>query len=128
MSTKTKLLQQISNFIEELNTTFPNNNDIEIFKEKFSFLKSVNSQLIIEYFIKFIYPLKECILNQDEKFFLEGGGQDDVKDKYGLNMRNNLKNLWINEMSNDNKTVVWKYFKIFILLSDKYINESLKST
>ena len=126
MSTKTKLLQQISNFIEELNTTFPNNNDIEMFKEKFLFLKSVNSQLIIEYFIKFIYPLKECILNQDEKFFLEGGGQDEVKDKNGLNMRDNLKNLWLGEMSNDNKAVVWKYFKIFILLSEKYINESLK--
>ena len=126
MSNKTKLLQQISNFIEELNTTFPNNNDIEMFKEKFLFLKSVNSQLIIEYFIKFIYPLKECILNQDEKFFLEGGGQDEVKDKHGLNMRDNLKNLWLGEMSDDNKTIVWKYFKIFILLSEKYINESLK--
>ena len=55
MSTKSKLLQQISNFIDELNTSFPNNNDIEIFKEKFLFLKSVNSQLIIEYFITFIY-------------------------------------------------------------------------
>ena len=41
-------------------------------------------------------------------------------------MRNNLKNLWISEMSDDNKTVVWKYFKIFILLSEKYINVSLK--
>ena len=126
MSNKTKLLQQISNFIEELNTTFPNNNDIEMFKEKFLFLKSVNSQLIIEYFIKFIYPLKESILNQDENFFLEGGGQDEVKETNGLNMRDNLKKLWIGEMSNDNKTVVWKYFKIFILLSEKYINESLK--
>ena len=123
MSTKTKLLQQISNFIEELNTTFPNNNDIEMFKEKFLFLKSVNSQLIIEYFIKFIHPLKESILNKDENFFLEGGGQDEVTDKNGLNMRDNLKKLWISEMSDDNKTVVWKYFKIFILLSDKYINE-----
>ena len=123
MSTKNKLLQQISNFIDELNTTFPNNNDIYIFKEKFLFLKSVNSQLIIEYFIKYIYPLKESILNQDEKFFLEGGGQDEVKDKNGLNMRDNLKNLWINQMSEDNKIIVWKYFKIFILLSEKYINE-----
>ena len=61
MSTKTKLLQQISNFIEELNTTFPNNNDIEMFKEKFLFLKSVNSQLIIEYFIKFLDTIKETI-------------------------------------------------------------------
>jgi hypothetical protein len=123
MSTKSKLLQQISNFIDELNTTFPNNNDIEIFKEKFLFLKSVNSQLIVEYFIKFIYPLKESILNQDENFFLEGGGQDEVKDKNGLNMRDNLKNLWIGQMSDDNKIIVWKYFKIFILLSEKYIKE-----
>ena len=123
MSTKSKLLQQISNFIDELNTTFPNNNDIEIFREKFLFLKSVNSQLIIEYFIKYIYPLKESILNQDENFFLQGGGQDEVKDKNGLNMRDNLKNLWIDKMSEDNKIIVWKYFKIFILLSEKYIKE-----
>jgi hypothetical protein len=116
-------LQQISNFIDELNTTFPNNNDIEIFKEKFLFLKSVNSQLIIEYFITFIYPLKESILNQDENFFLEGGGQDEVKEKNGLNMRDNLKNLWIGQMSDDNKIIVWKYFKIFILLCEKYIKE-----
>jgi len=123
MSTKSKLLQQISNFIDELNTSFPNNNDIEIFKEKFLFLKSVNSQLIIEYFIKFIYPLKESIINQDENFFLEGGGQDEVKEKNGLNMRDNLKNLWIGQMSDDNKIIVWKYFKIFILLCEKYIKE-----
>ena len=123
MSIKLKLIQQISNFIEELNTTFPNNKDIEIFKEKFLFLKSVNSQLIVEYFITFIYPLKESILNEDEKFFLDGGGQEEVKEKNGLNMRNNLKNLWTGEMSSDNKKIVWKYFKIFILLSEKHLKE-----
>ena len=40
-------------------------------------------------------------------------------------MRDNLKNLWITEMSEGNKEVVWKYFKIFILLTDKYIVETM---
>lgn len=121
-SIKTKLINQISNFIEELDTTFPNHADISIFKEKFLFLKSANSQLIVEYFIQFIYPLKEYINNKDERFFIEGGGQEKI-DLKGLNMRDNLKNLWINDMSEENKIIVWKYFKIFILLTDKYISE-----
>lgn len=121
-SIKTKLIQQISNFIDELDSTFPNHGDISIFKEKFLFLKSANSQLIVDYFIQFIYPLKEFITNKDERFFLDGGGQEKIDSK-GLNMRDNLRNLWINDMSVDNKTIVWKYFKIFILLTDKYILE-----
>lgn len=125
MSIKIKLIHQIFNFIDELNNSFPNNKDIEIFKEKFLLLKSVNSQLIVDYFIKFIYPLKQSILDKNDSFFLEGGGQDEVKDKSGLNMRDNLKNLWITEMSEGNKEVVWKYFKIFILLTDKYIVETM---
>ena len=125
MSIKNIILNQISNFIDELDSAFPENKDIMIFKEKFNMLKSINSQLIIDYFIQFIYPHKQRIMSQDDNFFLEGGGQEEIKDKNGLNMRDNLRNLWTTQMSEENKTVVWKYFRTFILLIEKYIVENV---
>ena len=90
-------------------------------------LKGINSKLIVEYFIQYIYIHKEIILKQDESFFLDGGGQEEINDKYGLRLRDSLKNLWINEMKEENKKVVWKYFKTFILLIEKYISEINKN-
>ena len=124
MSFKQVIIQQITNFINELNSTFPENKDLMIFKEKYEMLKSINSQLILDHLIQFIYPFKQRIVSQDDTFFLEGGGQDEIIDKNGLNMRDNLKDLWTNQMSDENKVVVWKYFKTFILLIEKYIVEN----
>ena len=124
MSVKQVIIQQITNFINELNSIFPENKDLMIFKEKYEMLKSINSQLILDHFIQFIYPHKKRIISQDDTFFLEGGGQEELKDKNGLNMRDNLKDLWTNQMSDENKVVVWKYFKTFILLIEKYIVEN----
>ena len=124
MSTKNIIITQISNFIDELCTTYPNNTELILFREKYNMLKGINSKLIVDYFIQYIYIHKEIILKQDESFFLDGGGQEEINDKYGLRLRDSLKNLWINEMKEENKKVVWKYFKTFILLIDKYISEN----
>jgi len=125
MSTKNIIITQITNFIDELVNTYPNNNELVIFREKYSLLKNANSQLIINYFIQYIYPHKDVIKNEDEKFFLEGGGQEEINDKNGLKFRDNMKQLWNNNMTENNKKIVWKYFKTFILLIDKYIVENV---
>ena len=126
MSVKSIFLKQIDNFIKELCIIFPNSKDILLLSEKYSLIRNINSNLIIEYFISYIYPHKSTINNEDESFFLKGGGQDEIKDKSGLKFRDNIKTLWINEMSEENKEIIWKYFKIFMLLSDKYIVENIK--
>jgi hypothetical protein len=126
MSVKSIFLKQIDNFINELCIIFPNSKDILLLSEKYSLIRNINSNLIIEYFVSYIYPHKNTINNEDESFFLNGGGQDEIKDKSGLKFRDNIKTLWINEMSEENKEIIWKYFKIFMLLSDKYIVENMK--
>lgn len=126
MTTKQTLLLQIDNFFTDLCNTFPKNKELNIFKEKFSLLKKANSQIIIDYFIVYIYPFKQNIINKEEKFFLEGGGQEDITAEAGLKFRDNIKKLWVSEMSDENKEVVWKYFKVFILLLERYINENKK--
>ena len=126
MSVKQIFLQQIDNFLNELCTLFCKNNEILLLREKYNLLKCANSKLVIEYFIKYIYPFKQKIMDQDESYFLEGGGQDDIKDNSGLKLRDNIKQLWISQMSDDNKTIIWKYFKVFILLCEKYVAEQPK--
>ena len=126
MSTKQVLLTQIDNFINELCTIFQNNGEILVFREKYNLVRNVNSNLVIEYFITYIYPFKKNIMNKEEDFFLQGGGQEELKDKSGLKFRDNIKTLWINKLSDENKEIIWKYFKIFILLCEKYIVENNK--
>lgn len=126
MSTKQVLLTQIDNFINELCTIFQNNGEILLFREKYNLVRGVNSNLIIEYFISYIYPFKKNIMNKEESFFLDGGGQEELKDNSGLKLRDNIKTLWITQLSEENKEIIWKYFKIFILLCEKYIIENTK--
>ena len=126
MSVKQILLQQTDNFINELCTICPKSTDILIFREKYNLIRSANSKLVVEYFVQFIYPLKQKIMEQDESFFLEGGGQEEIKDNSGLQFRDNITKLWITEMSADNKEIIWKYFKIFVILCEKYILENMK--
>ena len=122
---KSIIITQITNFINELNEIYPDNKEITVFRERFNLLKNVNSQLILDYFIKYIYKYKKNILNENENFFLDGGGQEKIHES-NLNMRDNIRTLWINNMTEDNKKIVWKYFKTFILLIDKYLLEKSK--
>jgi hypothetical protein len=122
MSIKQIFLQQTDNFMNEL-CNIITTGDMLLFKEKYNFIRNANSKLIIDYFVHFVYPFKSQIISQDDKFFLEGGGQDELKDNSGLKFRDNIKNMWLSEMSDENKEIIWKYFKIFVILSEKYINE-----
>ena len=122
MSIKQIFLQQIDNFINELCTIFTKNGEILLFREKYNLIRGANSSLIIEYFVKYILPHKTVIMNEDSAFFLDGGGQEELKDNSGLKFRDNITNLWKSEMSYQNKEIIWKYFKIFILLCEKYLS------
>lgn len=125
MSIKQNLLKQIDNFIDDFSKIFPDKVEIQLFVQKYNLIRNVNSTLIIDYFIKYIYPNKTQIMNNDENFFITGGGQEELKDNNGLKLRDTIKKLWVSETSNENKEIIWKYFKIFILLSEKYIIENI---
>ena len=58
MNVKSMFLKQIDNFISELCIIFPKSKDILVLSEKYNIIKSVNSNLIIEYFVIYIYPHK----------------------------------------------------------------------
>jgi len=125
MTSKQIFIQQTDNFMNELCSIFPSDGELLLFREKYNLIRSANSKLILEYFVIYIYPFKTQILDKDERFFLDGGGQDELKDSSGLKFRDNIKNLWTSKMSDENKEIIWKYFNLFILLCEKYVIENM---
>ena len=119
---KNMFLQQTESLIKELLKIIPNDSNINLFKEKYYIIKKMNSSIILNSFIRYILPFKDKILDKNEQFFLDGGGQENLDDKYKYSL--NLKENWGN-LSDENKEVIWKYFQVLIVLSEKYVMESM---
>ena len=129
-SAKSFFLEQTEKLIEYLLKELPNDVNIKMFNEKYYLIKKTNSAMIINAFIKFVLPQKDKIFNRDEEYFMNGGGQeklkqDKYKDKYqySLDLKENWKNL-----SEEQKEIIWKYFKILIILAEKHVKHLIESS
>ena len=122
MTTRQIFLKQIESFIEEMCTIFPEIKSLQVFKQQYEMLKSVNSKVIIENFITYVIPHKSEIMGENEEFFKQGGGQEFVKGDL-IKFRNTMSDIWNEKLSDENKKIAWKYFKVFVLLAEKYMKE-----
>jgi len=123
---RTVFIQQLDSFVEEISTLYPDEREIMLFAEKYKMVKGANNKFIIESFVTYVLPFRNQILSKDEDFFLNGGGQDDIQDDYSSKLRDIIKNVWVHKMSEVNKEVIWKYFTVFVKLSEKYATEIMK--
>tara|TARA_B100000780_G_scaffold150581_3_gene105195 strand:+ start:3392 stop:3805 length:414 start_codon:yes stop_codon:yes gene_type:complete len=130
MSILTQFNTQLSDLISELIYLYPENKRFAVFNQKLDILRSVNPKLIIEKYIEFIYPFKAEILSEDDAYFTSKTNVDNIKDIYKSdNIKNqnyvpiesalNLKDIWV-DMNDETKSAIWKYFKVLILLSEKW--------
>ena len=117
---KLKFLQQLEDMINEIVNIFPDNKKIVSLREKYLMLKKANSKIIIDTFISSVLIHKEKILTKDESFFLDGGYQDDISEDHKIRYVSFIKDVWLNQMTNENKEIVWQYFKVLVILSEKY--------
>ena len=137
MSNLGRFNSQLENMLNDLSKSFPNFMEIKIFREKFLIAKTSNPKLILLIFLKYIYPYKDSILNQDETFFLSDSLTDNITNNdqiqkdgnvdndYILTKALNIKGLW-GKMSKQEKDTLWTYFKVLIVLCERYVNESMK--
>jgi hypothetical protein len=122
-SAKSFFLEQSENLITYLLSELPDNINIKMFNEKYYFAKKINSSKIINAFIKFVLPHKDKIFNRDDEFFLNGGGQEKLQKEKYKNMYDyslDLKDNW-NGMNDEQKEIIWKYFKILVILAEKHV-------
>lgn len=124
MSYNAMFIEQTQNLIEILVDILPDNYNVKVFKEGFETLRKYNKQLIINGYIKYVLPHKKYIVEHNDKFFLEGGGQENLVNDNNYQFTIDIKKDWLN-ISNDDKEILWKCFNILVLIAEKIIIESV---
>lgn len=134
MSDLTKFNLQCENLINDLIKILPDEKDLKVAYEQFSFLKSANAEFALRGFLKYVYPCKDHIMNKDEEFFLGNGvnqevnkfiSNEKINNDYAIDKVLNLKNFWKSKLSNDDKEVIWKYFQVLIVLCERYVSKKM---
>ena len=131
MSNLKKFNSIISDLIDELCQLYPSDRDIKIFREKFNMITKVNNTMVFRGFLLHVYPHKQNIMNEDEKFFLSNAtdlvkGAADKDDNVSITQALNIKKLWESNMTAETKSALWKYFKVLIVLSERIVAEKTK--
>jgi hypothetical protein len=110
--------EQAYTFMKELAETFPQINEFNRFKSALNVLRNVNIKTPQSFFNTYILSTyRDMLLKKDETFFLQEE-KFGIRDEYWFDFINQLKYMW-KTLEQDNKDVIWKYFHVLILLSDK---------
>jgi hypothetical protein len=120
LDTLVQLKTQLVNFLDELIDSFPNEPDFVIFRI------FVNDKIPIESIMKYITenlcPLQDMVKNKDEQFFLSHNILFEKFSEKESSKVNHFKKLWTSGMlDKDDKEVMWKWFRSFIYLGNKYM-------
>lgn len=119
MSHLTAFNTQLERLVNELINYFPDCNDFKIFESSFLLLKQTNPRKILDLFKSHIsFKYKQYILDKNEDFFLNYDYNDIVKSNYAELLMSRLKNNW-KLIDDKNKEVIWKYFQVLVILSEK---------
>jgi hypothetical protein len=108
-------------FIEDLVRIFPD--DPEFFMYKIAIQNIINrdNTIIINLFDEHVViPYGDRMLNKDNELFINNHY---ISNDRAVEIIKKLQSCWI-DISDDDKEIVWKYFKILILLNNKYRNSS----
>jgi hypothetical protein len=109
---KKKLIEFLDALIERFNTE----GDLVVLK---IFLEE---QIPIDDVVKILstrlIPAKDMILSRDEKFFIEG---TDIFSGVSNSTVSYCKDIWLSPgMTKDDKDMIWNWFKLLVILSEKY--------
>ena len=122
---------QIYNLVNTLSKRFPQDKDIKLAVTVIETLKATNPKKSIDVFLLYAYKYRDRIMTQEESFFLEKeystASSEEVKSQFSVNIIQNLKDNWGSLDANERENI-WKYLKVLIKLTDKYIKENLNST
>ena len=99
--------------------------ELRLIKDKFNLVRRTNPVKVIEGILVWVYPYKQQIMDEDESFFLGKKYEDDTKNEGHLVKSLRIKELWETDMDENTKNTLFNYFKVFIVLSEKYVAEKM---
>lgn len=100
--------------------------ELSLTKEKFVLLRKTNPRKVVEGVLVFVYPYKKQIMENDETFFLQKDYNNDTKDEGHLVKALKIKELWDTDMDEVTKQNLFNYFKVLIVLAERYVAENAK--
>jgi hypothetical protein len=134
MSNLTRFNNQVDSLIGVLKNieSIKNDSAIQLFELKLNAARKANVKIPIENFIKNVYQYKDHIMQKDEEFFLGNIDQrvkeievEEQDSEKVLHQALNIKDHWKNDLTDENKEVIWKYFQVLIKLAERYITEKV---
>jgi len=128
MTDKSSILRAFNNhlfdFIDDLISIFPENNDLVVSKSSFDTIKRANPTSIIKSWVKFVYiPYKEVIDNNDISFFFDKDYSADLSHLPNANKIMDIIDTFrkpVKEMTDNNKEHTMKYIQNLSKLSMMY--------
>jgi hypothetical protein len=108
-------------FMDELIELLPSEADLVVVR--IFLADQIPIQDVIQYFIKKILPLKEYVYKKDDNFFLQHNILFELTDKGGIGNGkiNHFRRLWLTDLlDGDDRDTMWRWFKFFIQMSEKY--------
>jgi len=119
---------KVIEFLNDLIRIFPNDADFKMYKNALSLVKLADEKKPLEFYKIFMNDeYKANINNKNEKFFLDHDyneilNSEELSNELDGNVNNKivnkLKGYW-NELSTENKEIVWNYFTLFLKISEK---------
>lgn len=122
-SDEEKFYKTVDNFVGALRKILPQDTALADAQADLLLVKTLSRRVILKSFVRYVYPYKKQIMKKDESFFL--GNSSKVKEDY-LTKALKLKELWIEKLCPQNKEVVWTYFKVLVILSERAMTEISK--
>jgi uncharacterized protein YheU (UPF0270 family) len=113
--------EKMLEFARDLCNVFSNISEFTRFRSGVLMLQNLEPKTLENIFRTYVLSkYKDQILNQDESFFLDHTEFDIYSQRtdYWLSLIEQLKEMW-KTLDQDNKAIVWKYFHVLIIISDK---------
>ena len=113
---------QLEAFSKEICEVFPQDTDLKLGHNMIILLKRTNPRKLLEIYDIYLEDFKDKIISRDESFFIDHDFSDiaakNNKREYTFSLVIKLKEYW-SQLSDNNKDIIWKYFKVLNQLSDK---------
>ena len=134
MNTKNDLIkifnEKLNEFIKDLILLY-DDSDLYNFKNSINLVTLVDEKKPIKVFNTIIVSkYKKQLILRDEAFFLDHHYSDEMACRQNVeesvdlstNLVVKIKSYW-KDLSDENKTIIWQYFKILIILCEKYFDQ-----
>jgi hypothetical protein len=107
MSTVTAFNEMMTQFMDELVDTFPEESELKKGRATMNIMKVANPRTVVDMFMAATAPYQAKIMAKDESLF-----SDDIEFPGGID----LKKLWTPDVSDNTKGAIWQYLQTLNIL------------